>query len=104
MFTGLSIEDIDYQRYPSKDFQLAWIRVYLSEYLGTMTPDAKSVDTVYEEVQKLSLASHFLWGIWSLVQFEHSDIDFDFGRYDMLSEKYYTISDFLKFFSIIFRL
>lgn len=96
-FVGLSIEDIDYQRYPSKDFQLAWIRVYLSEYLGTMTPDAKSVDTVYEEVQKLSLASHFLWGIWSLVQFEHSDIDFDFGRYaEIRLQRYYqTKNDIL---------
>lgn len=70
---------MDYNRYPNKNFQLSWIREYLTEYDGTKPSDL-TVERVYNEVQLLSLASNFLWGIWSLVQFEHSDIDFDFGR------------------------
>lgn len=44
-------------------------------------PTDEQIEKVYAEVHQLALLSHFLWGIWSLVQFEHSDIDFDFGRY-----------------------
>ncbi|XP_063823448.1 ethanolamine kinase [Ostrinia nubilalis] len=80
-FVGLSIEDIDYSRYPSEEFQKQWIHTYLTEYLNTDNPSGQDIDKVYTEVQQLSLASHFLWGIWSLVQYELSNIDFDFGRY-----------------------
>ncbi|CAG4940598.1 unnamed protein product [Colias eurytheme] len=82
-FVGISIDDIDYSRYPNKEFQLFWIRTYLTEYFDDLDPETLSSKTeeVYREVQLLSLVSHFMWGIWSLVQFEHSSIDFDFGRY-----------------------
>lgn len=78
-FAGLSIEDINYDRYPSKEFQSSWIKVYLTEYLNAIPSEAE-ITKVYDEVQQMALASHFLWGIWSLVQYEHSDIDFDFGK------------------------
>ncbi|XP_075972851.1 ethanolamine kinase 1 [Anticarsia gemmatalis] len=80
-FVGISIEDIDYNKYPSKDFQLKWIRAYLAEYQSDNNPSDEQIQNVYVEVQQLSLLSHFLWGIWSLVQYEHSTIDFDFLRY-----------------------
>ncbi|XP_050671402.1 ethanolamine kinase isoform X2 [Leptidea sinapis] len=86
-FVGLSIDDIDYARYPSEEFQKSWIRTYLTEYLTVTDGDGQGdmitheIDKVYEQVQHLSLASHFLWGIWSIVQYELSDIDFDFCRY-----------------------
>lgn len=78
-FVGLTIEDIDYKKYPCKEFQLNWLKVYLSEYMNS-DPTDEQIEKVYAEVHQLALLSHFLWGIWSLVQFEHSDIDFDFGR------------------------
>lgn len=77
---GLSIDDIDYDKYPSKDFQISWITVYLAELQNVETPDPKAVEKIYTEVQHMALASHYMWGMWSLVQFELSDIDFDFGR------------------------
>ncbi|CAH2063341.1 unnamed protein product, partial [Iphiclides podalirius] len=80
-YVGLSVYDIDYNRYPDKEFQMYWIRLYLSEYLCQESPGDAEVEKVYVEVQQLSLASHFLWGIWSLVQYELSDIDFDFATY-----------------------
>ncbi|KAM3968238.1 ethanolamine kinase 1 [Aphomia sociella] len=93
-FVGLSIEDIDYKRYPSKEFQTSWIKVYLSEYLDVDTPSESEIKKVYTEVQRHALASHFLWGVWSLVQFELSDIDFDFGRYaEIRLNRYYELKD-----------
>ncbi|XP_068628045.1 ethanolamine kinase [Battus philenor] len=80
-YVGLSIDDIDYNRYPNKEYQVFWISTYLSEYLNKEKPNDTEVEKLYNEVQQLSLASHFLWGIWSLVQYELSDINFDFGTY-----------------------
>ncbi|KAJ8724981.1 hypothetical protein PYW07_015939 [Mythimna separata] len=93
-FVGLSIEDIDYDRYPCEEFQLMWIKVYLATYLKVDHPSDAQISQVYTEVQQLALLSHFLWGIWSLVQFEHSDIDFDFGRYaEIRLNRYYELKD-----------
>lgn len=78
-FSGISIDDIDYKRFPSKEFQIGWIRIYLSEYLNS-NPSEAEVENVFNEVQYHILISHFLWGIWSLIQYELSDIDFDFLR------------------------
>lgn len=80
-FLGLSIDDIDYDRYPCEEFQFDWIKVYLAMYLDIDHPTEPQIRKVYKEVQQMSLLSHFLWGIWSLVQYEHSDIDFDFVRW-----------------------
>lgn len=80
MFPGITIEEIDYNMYPDKEFQLNWLKVYLKEYLNVDEPTEEQVHKVCVEVEQLSLLSHFLWGVWSLVQYEHSSIDFDFVR------------------------
>lgn len=93
-FVGLTIESIDYKKYPNREFQLSWIAVYLSEFLNEDQVSDEAIQKVCEEVEELSLASHFLWGIWSLVQYEHSDIDFDFGRYaEIRLNRYYELKD-----------
>ncbi|CAG9791938.1 unnamed protein product [Diatraea saccharalis] len=93
-FVGLNIEDIDYKRYPNEEFQKKWLNVYLCEYLETDSPSVESVDKIYAEVQQLSLASHFMWGIWSLVQFELSNIDFDFLSYaEIRLNRYFELKD-----------
>ncbi|KAH9639717.1 hypothetical protein HF086_014475 [Spodoptera exigua] len=93
-FVGLSIDDIDYDRYPCEEFQFEWIKVYLAMYLDVDHPTEPQIRKVYKEVQQMSLLSHFLWGIWSLVQYEHSNIDFDFGRYaEIRLNRYYELRD-----------
>lgn len=57
-----------------------WIHRYLIEYLNVEEPSEESMEKLFREVQHHALTSHFLWGIWSLVQYELSSIDFDFGR------------------------
>uniref|UniRef100_A0A182RHV2 ethanolamine kinase n=1 Tax=Anopheles funestus TaxID=62324 RepID=A0A182RHV2_ANOFN len=76
------IDDIDYGRYPTHQFQLRWLRVYLEEYLGESVPVTDSaVQRLYVQVNQYALASHFLWAIWALIQAEHSTIDFDFIQF-----------------------
>lgn len=68
---------IDYTKYPSREYQLDWIKAYLEEYKESHVTDA-DVETLYKHVNKFALSSHFLWSLWSLIQAEHSTIDFDF--------------------------
>lgn len=83
-FTG--IDEIDYARYPSEQFQCAWLRVYLAAYNEGDSSPAGGVDGVtekevrrlYGQVNAFALASHFFWAVWGLIQAEHSTIDFDF--------------------------
>lgn len=77
-FPGIgSNNKIDYTKYPSRDYQLNWIRAYLEEYKETEVTK-EDVEELYKQVNKFALASHFLWSVWSLIQAEHSTINFDF--------------------------
>lgn len=71
------VTDVDYNLYPDASFQRKWLEVYLETYLDRC-PSKKEIETLLIQVNKFSLASHFFWGIWSLIQAEHSLIDFDF--------------------------
>lgn len=57
--------------------------------MNTMTDDdvgsasVEELESIYIEVAHFSLASHFLWATWGLVQAEISQIDFDFMEYSV---------------------
>ncbi|XP_053687045.1 ethanolamine kinase [Sabethes cyaneus] len=74
------IDEIDYNRYPGKEFQLRWLKVYLDEFTGSRGTDS-DVERLYVQVNQFALASHFLWTIWALIQAEHSTIAFDFIQF-----------------------
>jgi len=94
------VDNFDPDLYPSKDFQLKWLEHYLNrrkslfEGEGAETknePDSAfiaDVQKLYFQVKKFTLAAHLFWGIWSLIQAEHSTIKFDFLGYaiDRLNE------------------
>jgi ethanolamine kinase len=42
------------------------------------------VEQLYIETNTFSLASHFYWGLWALVQAELSNINFDYMSYAIL--------------------
>lgn len=71
------VTEVDYSRYPDKDLQMDWLRIYLAE-LNDQEPSDSEVRTLYVQVNKFALAAHFMWAVWALVQAEHSLIDFDF--------------------------
>jgi ethanolamine kinase len=78
-FPGISGDaGIDYTKYPSREFQLQWLRVYLEEFNQRSDISDEDVETLYVQTNKFALASHFLWTCWALIQAEHSTIDFDF--------------------------
>ncbi|CAG8560293.1 1434_t:CDS:2 [Funneliformis mosseae] len=88
--------ECDYSLYPDKKFQLQWLRHYLNTFnsaKGEVLRDNDVTDnelfTLYREVNKFALASHFYWGLWALVQAQLSDIDFDYMEYAVLRFKEY---------------
>ncbi|KAJ1664305.1 hypothetical protein IW140_003043 [Coemansia sp. RSA 1813] len=82
--------ECDYTRYPTKETQLKWFKIYL-DTLGQDSGEA-ALEALYKEVSFFQLASHFYWGIWGLIQAAISDIDFDYMEYaKMRFEQYYKI-------------
>jgi len=94
-FVGLPHEQtgiLDYDRYyPSQEFQTEWLQIYLMnlEIDSESKQDLKGlelqskVEELRDLVEKFSPLSNLLWGIWSLIQAKHSDIDFDYINYAM---------------------
>lgn len=78
-FAGVDIPD--YSLYPKETLQRAWLRIYLQTYNETNNVSEDEVTRLYVHVNKFVLLSHFFWGCWSLIQSQHSFIDFDFLEY-----------------------
>ncbi|XP_076252215.1 ethanolamine kinase 1 isoform X2 [Rhynchophorus ferrugineus] len=80
-FVGIDLDAADYKtKFPSKQFQTNWIKIYLEEYLG-FPPSEEEIENLYVNVTKFVLVSHMLWGLWGLIQAEHSNIDFDYMKF-----------------------
>ncbi|XP_070545797.1 ethanolamine kinase 1-like [Ptychodera flava] len=79
-FAGVHVMDFD--KYPQKEFQLKWLKTYLSDWytLSGINKDAtdEDVEKLYVVVNKFALAAHFYCGLWGLKQIGHSTIDFDY--------------------------
>ncbi|CAI5493494.1 unnamed protein product [Closterium sp. Naga37s-1] len=72
--------ECEYSRFPSKAHQLDFFR----HYLHPTAPEKASqeeLDRLYLEVNAFTLASHFFWCLWSLIQAKYSAIDFDYMDY-----------------------
>ncbi|XP_040893501.1 choline kinase alpha isoform X1 [Toxotes jaculatrix] len=76
------------QAYPSKAQQLHFIESYLREsdrgFDNLSEEDQmKLKQELYMEVNRFSLASHFFWGLWSIIQARLSTIKFGYLEYAM---------------------
>ncbi|XP_041795231.1 choline kinase alpha isoform X2 [Chelmon rostratus] len=74
------------QAYPSKAQQLLFIESYLCEsdpgFNNLSEEDQMKVkEELYVEVNRFSLASHFFWGLWSIIQARLSTIKFGYLEY-----------------------
>lgn len=113
------VDDYDPSKYPDVEFQLKWLRNYLknwkksssslhnytngsrhngSNYLIDDSHDDDNdessdhdVKVLLDQVRKFTLAAHLFWGIWALIQWEHSTLDFDFLKYALQRINQYFI-------------
>uniref|UniRef100_A0A8C4ZTP9 ethanolamine kinase n=1 Tax=Gadus morhua TaxID=8049 RepID=A0A8C4ZTP9_GADMO len=74
------------ESYPTREQQLHFIRNYLAEY-RTFSDSTSQEDKTQEEeamlieANRYALASHFLWGLWSIIQAKISKIEFGYMDY-----------------------
>uniref|UniRef100_A0A8C5EPS5 Ethanolamine kinase n=1 Tax=Gouania willdenowi TaxID=441366 RepID=A0A8C5EPS5_GOUWI len=89
---------VDAHNYPSKAQQLHFFESYLREF----DPDfdklcveeqMKLKEQLYVEVNRFSLASHFFWGLWSIIQARLSTIKFGYLVIFYVEEKRNSESD-----------
>ncbi|KAJ8252511.1 hypothetical protein COCON_G00218230 [Conger conger] len=74
------------ENYPTKAQQLHFISSYLAEYDGGFQilsegDQVKLKEQILLEVNRFALASHFFWGLWSIVQARISAIEFGYMEY-----------------------
>lgn len=93
-FTEFSgVEEPDYSLYPDKKYQLRWLRIYLEAFYSKLNRfftkqtdepvlvDDGRLEKFYNEVNKFTLAAHLMWAVWSLVQAQNSQLEFNFVKY-----------------------
>ncbi|XP_011798144.1 PREDICTED: choline kinase alpha [Colobus angolensis palliatus] len=74
------------RKYPTKKQQLHFISSYLPAFQNdfeNLSTEEKSIieEEMLLEVNRFALASHFLWGLWSIVQAKISSIEFGYMDY-----------------------
>ena len=75
---------MDYSLVPGEEYQKWWLKIYLTAFYGADKVTSELIDNWYISVKYMEPMSHLLWGSWSLMQAQLSDIDFDYIEYAML--------------------
>ncbi|ELU17086.1 hypothetical protein CAPTEDRAFT_216393 [Capitella teleta] len=80
------VQEVNYDLYPTKEFQLKWLRNFLQykfENDGKSKDDVSDLDVerLFVQVDKFKLAAHFFCGVWGMVQSRVSSIDFNYTEY-----------------------
>ncbi|KAL6614609.1 hypothetical protein ACP70R_036879 [Stipagrostis hirtigluma subsp. patula] len=70
---------LDYSKYPDIDEQKRFVKTYLST--SGEEPDAEEVENLLQSIEKYTLASHLVWGLWGIISDHVNDIDFDYKEY-----------------------
>ncbi|XP_076971632.1 choline kinase alpha isoform X2 [Tamandua tetradactyla] len=73
-------------KYPTRKQQLHFISSYLAAFQNefeNLSSEEKSVieEEMLLEINRFALASHFFWGLWSIVQAKISSIEFGYMEY-----------------------
>ncbi|KAJ3324575.1 Ethanolamine kinase [Boothiomyces sp. JEL0866] len=86
--------ECDFSKYPNEKIQKEWIKAYLKEKDGQEIVSDAELHGIYREILSFSLASHFFWSLWALIQAEISVIDFDYIEYALKRlDEYYARKD-----------
>ncbi|KAF4091547.1 hypothetical protein AMELA_G00038130 [Ameiurus melas] len=74
------------KNYPTKAQQMQFFESYLSEYDPEVLNFSEKIqlkikEHMFVEVNRFALASHFFWGLWSIIQARLSTIEFGYLDY-----------------------
>uniref|UniRef100_A0A8C0IUH7 Ethanolamine kinase n=1 Tax=Chelonoidis abingdonii TaxID=106734 RepID=A0A8C0IUH7_CHEAB len=76
----------NFLKYPTRMQQLYFISSYLTAFQNgfenlSNEDKSKTEEDILMEVNRFALASHFLWGLWSIIQAKISSIEFGYMDY-----------------------
>lgn len=69
---------LDYSKYPDTDERKQFVRTYLS---SSGEESEEEVENLIKSIEKYTLASHLVWGLWGIISDHVNDIDFDYKDY-----------------------
>ncbi|GLT60145.1 hypothetical protein SLA2020_368460 [Shorea laevis] len=76
---------LDFCKYPGLEERLRFLHMYLNSsvsYAGNEPSNAESeLDQLLQDVEKYTLASHLVWGLWGIISEHVNEIDFDYKEY-----------------------
>ncbi|VAH09801.1 unnamed protein product [Triticum turgidum subsp. durum] len=86
---------LDYTKYPDVDERKRFVQTYLTDFLELFVshhclivpsvegeePDAEKIKDLMNNIEKYTLASHLVWGLWGIISEHVNDIDFDYMEY-----------------------
>lgn len=70
---------LDYSKYPSLEKRQRFLRIYLG-HAGDQ-PNDLELEVLVQDVEKYTLASHLLWGLWGIISEHVNEIDFNYMEY-----------------------
>ncbi|XP_022139095.1 probable choline kinase 2 isoform X2 [Momordica charantia] len=70
---------LDYTKYPGLEERKRFVQIYMSAS-GHRPSDAE-VKQLIQDVEKYTLASHLVWGLWGIISEHVNEIDFDYIEY-----------------------
>ncbi|XAR54491.1 Ethanolamine kinase [Bertholletia excelsa] len=70
---------LDFKKYPELEERRRFINIYISS--SGRQPSDKEIEKLIQDVEKYSLASHLLWGLWGVISEHVNEIDFDYMEY-----------------------
>ncbi|ELU01520.1 hypothetical protein CAPTEDRAFT_173503 [Capitella teleta] len=75
--------------YPDREQQLNFVRSYLKEYPEDGQDVCQLEEHLLLEANTYALASHMMWGLWSIVQWQISTIKFKYLDYALVRFEHY---------------
>ncbi|CAD6271436.1 unnamed protein product [Miscanthus lutarioriparius] len=69
---------LDYNKYPDTDERKQFVQTYLS---SSGEESEVEVENLIKSIEKYTLASHLVWGLWGIISHHVNDIDFDYTEY-----------------------
>nr|POF12012.1 putative choline kinase 2 [Quercus suber] len=70
---------LDFSKYPGLEDRQRFVRIYLSS--SGDEPSDIEVKQLLQDVEKYTLASHLVWGLWGIISEHVNEIDFDYMEY-----------------------
>lgn len=70
--------------YPSRQYQVNFVRVYLRKFGSSSSNLDERVEQMLNDVRVLTPVSHLMWAVWSLVEAQDSNVEFDLVNYAQL--------------------